>query len=467
MASSDVNINKIRANTLASLEGFGLNKNAMEQQIADAIEQARMQAQSNKNMASVVAVSSKNASNYKAIEEEVNNYLQEANLEKIRTSGDGNCFFYAVQGYAHIKGIYYTSGSLDLTDSVLQLREAVADTIHNDTFNENGKIRKDPYYLNFFAKLRNSDPEPIDALRIHANKIIKCEDRGDTTNTWADEVDVAAFSNRFHVCIVIHDWRKTNNTPYHIAQISYPSDCDVGRHANPHRIHILRTNVNHYSLLMPINDPEYNAIKLFDENISLPLDSNMIGLHRQQLQDMATQATENLSRFRLNRPAASAVGRSALNNAPEQVEQQRAMLENARQRAARTASSSSSTLMPGNSKASAIILNGENHSALEQNARNAVNALSQVSLTKPKKSREEILKDIITLESMIRELQKQIKTLEKSDPEGKLSRKRAQLENKQSRLSKKQENLKKGGTRKRRTQKQNKNNRKSKRKGRK
>jgi DNA repair exonuclease SbcCD ATPase subunit len=465
MASSDVNINKIRANTLASLEGFGLNKNAMEQQIADAIEQARMQAQSNKNMASVVAVSSKNASNYKAIEEEVKNYLQEANLEKIQTNGDGNCFFYAVQGYAHIKGIYYTSGSLDLTDSVIQLREVVADTIHDDTFNANGKIRKDPYYLNFFAKLRNSDPEPIDALRIHTNKIIKCEDRGNNTNTWADEVDVAAFSNSFHVCIVIHDWRKTNNYPYHIAQIVYPSDCDVGSH----RIHILRTNENHYSLLMPINDPEYNAIKLFDENVSLPLDSNILSLHRQQLENMATQATENLSRFRLNQPVASAaVSRSVLNNAPEQVEQQRAILENARQRAARPASSSSSTLMPGNSKASAIVLNGENRSALEQNARNAVNALSQVSLTKPKKSKEEIQGEIIALQGMIRELQKQIEQLEKSDPEGKLPRKRAQLEDKKSRLSKKQKDLQKGGTRKRRThKKQNKNNRKSHRKGRK
>ena len=42
---------------------------------------------------------------YKQREIEVATYLAELNLEKVETLGDGNCFFYAVQGYGHIKGI--------------------------------------------------------------------------------------------------------------------------------------------------------------------------------------------------------------------------------------------------------------------------------------------------------------------------------------------------------------------------
>ena len=301
-------------------------------------------------------------------EEEVKNYLQEVGLEKIKTGADGNCFFYAVQGYGDIKGIYDMSVSIDA------LREAVSETI---------QTKKDLYLPSFVS---------IAELQAHVRDIRKCEERGDTTNTWADEVDVAAFSDHFNVCIVIHDWRKTNNTPYHIAQISYPNNCDVGGYPNPNRIHILRTNMNHYSLLMPIDDPEYNVLKLFVENIYLPLDLDIIKAHQKQLEQMASQAAVNLSRVRLNQPTTSAAASSsprplhtnarnaaihlsgiglsqsskssALNSAPlfnitltpEELAQQLAILENARKRAAQAASKS----MSGKSAASAIPLNGTN-----------------------------------------------------------------------------------------------------------
>jgi len=499
MASSDVNIKKIRANTLASLEGFGLNKNAMEQQIADAIEQARMQAQSNKNMASVVAVSESEAVNYKSIEKDVKNYLQEVGLDKIQTNGDGNCFFYAVQGYGDIKRIP------ELSISVLEMREAVAQTI---------ETKKGLYLPSFRSNAELED---------HVAKIRMCEERNPKErNPYADEVDVAAFSDHFNVCIVIHDWRKTNYTPYHIRKISYPGDCDVGRHTNPTRIHILRTNENHYSLLMPIDDPEYIAIKLLVESLYLPLSSEVLGFHQQQLQQMANQAAVNLSGFQLNQPAAAAavsgsprplpgnarhaainlsgIGlsqssrSSALNTAPffnlsltpEQLAQQLAILENVKKSTAQAASSSSSTSMSGKSAASAIPLNGTNMpakaasssssavpSVVQQLVSNASRNLSGVHLNNTKKSR--IVSEILMLQEWIETLQGQIKKLEISDPEGKIVKKREMLAEKQAKLSKRLDILsKKGGTRKRRTlkkrrthKKQNKNNRKSHRKVRK
>jgi hypothetical protein len=452
MANSDVNINKIRANTIASLDGLGLNKNAIEQQIADAIEQSRMQAQSNKNMASAVAVSESEAVNYKSIEKEVKKYLQEYELEKIRTNGDGNCFFYAVQGYGDIKGIP------ELSVSVLEMRETVAQTIET----------KKGIYLPSFR----SNAE----LEAHVAEIRMCEERNQTErNPYADEVDVAAFSDHFNVCIVIHDWRKTNYTPYHIRKISYPGECDVGGHTNPNRIHILRTNENHYSLLMPVADPEYNALKNLVVSVYLPLKPSVAGSHLEQLAEMAKHTALNLSRVQLNQSAAAAsssprplsgnarnagihlnlfdlnsapaaASRSALNHAqpynlsltPERVAEQLAIKANLNQRATRAASSSSSAanrpLELGDSKAYPIVFNGPNllaqaaassssaanrplglgksatsaiplnglnmpaqaaassSSALAQNANNATKALSSVNLTKSKVSKVEKIK---------------------------------------------------------------------------
>lgn len=217
-------------------------------------------------------------------EEEVASYLQEIGLEKIKTGADGNCFFYAVQGYGHIKG------RMDISVSVLELRQAVAET-----------IRTNRKYLDFFPKLRNSDPDPKIALQNHIKNImICCEGGNKERNTWADEIDVAAFSDHFGVCIVIHDWHETTDFPFHMTKITYPDSCDM-RQDKP-IIHILRTNMNHYSLLMPRNDPQYQSVKLYmnDGIVSLPLDSEIVMAQRNSLRQMARNSAINLTRIHLN-----------------------------------------------------------------------------------------------------------------------------------------------------------------------
>ena len=448
-------------------------------------------------------------------EEEVKNYLQEYKLEKIRTNGDGNCFFYAMQGYGDIKGIP------ELSISVLEMREAVAQTIDENVGNKYGAI------FNTYADLKK-----------HTSTIRRCEERGNSDNPYADEMDVSAFSDHFHVCIVIHDWRKTNPPPYHIGTIRYPGDCDVGPRTNPNRIHILRTNENHYSLLMPIDDPEYNALKNLVESVYLPLKSSVADSHQQQLAQMANQAAVNLSGFRLNQAAASAASAaassSALRNAPpfnilltsEQLAQQNAILENARKRAARAASSSSSAanrpLGLGKSKASAIPLNGLNmpwecsactfenrpnartcemcgasksasnntsrlqgtsaetaillngprgKSAAADVPRNRTNMLAQAASSSSivqqlvsnasrnlagvvLNQQSELKAQIEKLKYQIPILKKQIEKIEKSDPKGELNAKKALLKKQEAQLEKRLAMLpKEGGTRKRRTHK--------------
>lgn len=284
------------------------------------------------------------AVNYHKIEADVNAYLQAVKMEKINTGSDGNCFFYAVQGYGEIKGIP------ELSIPVCFMREAVAQTIETD---EEGIYR--PLF------------ESASKLHEHARNIRKCQDIGET-NTWADEIDINAFSRHYGVCIVIHDWRKTNPPPYHVGTISYPKNCDLGRNRNPKCINILRTGENHFSLLMRQVDPHYSKLKIEEskqkKEIRLPLSVSGLDLrnyHPESIQNVdnavvnfghaaesnsprplpeyANAAARNFNKLSLY-PAA----RSALNSAQPfnlasiPIEQQRAMLNNAeRQRAAQAA----------------------------------------------------------------------------------------------------------------------------------
>jgi len=246
-------------------------------------------------------------------EEEVAAYLEKVGLEKIKTDADGNCFFYAVQGYADIKG------KEDMSVSVEALRNAVAETI---------QIKKDEYLLSFVSN---------NALQAHVDNIRKCEERGDTTNTWADEVDVAAFSDYFKVCIVVHDWHETNNFPYHMKKLTYQDKCDEKQ--DNIIIHILRTNNNHYSLLMPVDDPQYKAVKLLIDDLSLPLNQFVSGAHKSQLKQMAHAASNNLSRIRLNQ-----AGRSSASQLPGASAATAIALNGVRGKSEAAASSSSNVL---------------------------------------------------------------------------------------------------------------------------
>jgi hypothetical protein len=404
---------------------------------------------------------------FKEIDNEIDAYLEESNLERIQTNGDGNCFFYAIQGYGDIKRIPR------LSISVSKMRDAVAQTI---------QTKKDLYLPSFVS---------IAELQAHVRDIRKCEERG-TTNIWADEVDVAAFSDHFNVCIVIHDWRKTNHPPYHIAQISYPNNCDVGRHTNPIRIHILRTNMNHYSLLMPIDDPEYNALKNLVESVYLPLDINVIKAHQQQLEQMASSSPRPLPGYA--QAAAINLTHVGLNPAPASVSGSwKCHVCTFDNRAGATTcemcgASKNTSRLPGASAASAIPLNGlrgksaapdiprngtnmpaqaaSSSSVVQQLVSNASRTLSGVHLNQPSELHQQIAK----LQQQIPILKTQIAKLEKSDPKGELKTKKALLEKQEAQLEKRLDILsKKGGTRKRRTlkkrrthKKQNKNNRKSK-----
>ena len=57
---------------------------------------------------------------------------------------------------------------------------------------------------------------------------------------------------------------------------------------------------------MPVADLEYNTLKLFVENVSLPLIPAVAIAHQNQLKQMANQASANLSNVHLNQPAAAA-----------------------------------------------------------------------------------------------------------------------------------------------------------------
>ena len=421
------------------------------------------------SMAASLQASRRNVVNYQRREADVNAYLQKAKLEKIKTEGDGNCFFYAVQGYGVIKGIH------TLSIPVCHMRLEISQAILADA----DKHKKDQLYTQSLL---------LPAI-VHAAEIRKCAEIGEG-NTWADEIDIRVFSDIFKVCIVIHDWRETNPPPYHVGTISYPNRCYV------ERIHILRTNNNHYSLLMPIDDPGYIAIKNLVDNVSLPLGLNTVEAQRLQLEQMATQAAANLSRVRLNQHAASATSApaaassSALNTAhpfnlsltPEQLAQQNAILENARKRASQAAASSSSAanrpLGPrGKSAAADVPRNRTNmlaqaassSSVVQQLVSNASRNLAGVVLNQQSELKAQIEK----LNYQIPILKKQIEKLEKSDPKGELNAKKALLKKQEAQLEKRLAMLlamlpKEGGTRKRRThKKRTKNNRKSKRKVRK
>jgi len=251
------------ANMMAALEA---NSNQLEK----AAQKKRNAA----NLKAGIQESKKNENRYHQKETEVASYLQEAGLEKIKTEGDGNCFFYAVQGYGQIKG------RQEMSVSVFDLRTIVAKTIETN-----------PQFKNYF--------ESPDKLKTHIKNITNKKQ-----NTWADEVDVAAFSDHFKVCIVVHDWHENNQFPYHIKQLTYPDRCDIKRDSTI--IHILRTNMNHYSLLMPIHDPEYDAIKLFFNGmVALPMNQDVAMAQQNQIQQMerhVANASYNLSTLHLNRP---------------------------------------------------------------------------------------------------------------------------------------------------------------------
>lgn len=368
------------------------------------------------NMSAAVAESKQQVSIYTQREEEVATYLNELKLEKVKTGDDGNCFFYAMQGYGHIKGIPH------LSLPVPELRQAVADTIIGDR-----------YYLDFFPKMKNSDPEPMIALRSHETIIRK--DR-----TWADEVDVAAFSKHFNVCIVVHDWYQTTDFPYHMKRLTYPNNCDEYQYR--HIIHILRTNNNHYSLLMPNDDEEYNSLKLL--LISLPLNPDVVAAQQNQVRQIATQVAPSNAVASSSPNMLQQYARNADSNLSEFV-------LDPKQVAQRLASKP----LLGNSAATAIVLNNSS-AVLRQHANHAQNALSQIKLSKSKNSPEELQRNIITLQKWIATLKEQIAQLEeRSDHKENLGRKKAELLDKQAKLSKRQTKLAalKGGTRKKRKNK--------------
>jgi hypothetical protein len=284
-------------------------------------------------------------------------------------------------------------------------------------------------------------------------------------------------------------------------QYIYSNDT-CGKGSNP-VIHILRTGKIHYSLLMPIDDPEYDAIKLLVESLYLPLSSKVLDSHREQLAQMANQAAVNLSGFQLNQPAAAAAT-AAVSSSP------RPLLGNARHAAinlthvglnpapaapasvsgswkcpectfdnragattcemcgaskntSRLPGASAETAIPlnglrGKSAASAIPLNGTNlpaqaassSSVVQQLVSNASRNLSGVHLNQPSELQQQIAK----LQQQIPILKTQIAKLKKSDPKGELKTKTALYEKQEAQLEKRLKILsKQGGTRKRRTHK--------------
>ena len=359
--------------------------------------------------------------------------LLSINRDMITTKADGNCFFWAVEGYGQIKGIPQLQG-------VQALRNAVAEELEKEE------------YKAFFTKSSNILNVNQRTLEQHRNDIRVFEtNKPVPSKSWADHTDIVAFANHFNVCVRIFDFREQIGD---LNEINIPDQCK-GKDA----IELVRVR-KHYQLVMLKDDPHYLALQrsVFEQGIPIELPLSNSGLDLREyhplsvvgrsaaaarnvnpLSGNANAAASNFNKFSLN-PASS----SALHNAssynislltPEQLEQQRAIQESFIRSPAQAATSNS----------------------LTQHAQNAQNALSQVSL-KPKKSKEEIQKEIKELKGMIATLKAQIKILEISDPKGILLRKREQLTEKEEKLGRRQ-----AGTGKRKTRKKCHNKNKSRR----
>jgi len=306
--------------------------------------------------------------------------LSSMGRDMIKTSADGNCFFWAVEGYGQIKGIEKLQG-------VQALRNAVSEELGKDEYRDSFTNSSSSQHVN----QRTLEQHRKDIRVFEINRPVPSE-------SWADYTDIAAFANHFKVCVRIF-----NFTGEEIVEINIPDQCK-----DHNAIEMVRVR-KHYQLVMLKDDPHYLALQASGIPISLPLSKSY---HPERIQNAHDVSVPNIESWNclqctfLNprnsekcemcgavKGPAQAVSSSS-NLLPRYANAaghnlRSVVLNTASQAAASSSSAENRPLGLGNSAASAISLNGLNipaqaasssSSALAQNANNATNALSRVSL---------------------------------------------------------------------------------------
>ena len=248
MASSYVNIEQLRA----SLTEFGFSPSNIALQIEQAREQAQIQE-------AVLSTEQNRARKQEEIDI-VRGLLISNDLVLIDTEGDGNCFYYALQGYGLIKNI----PALSVDNSVM--RQKLAGFIRGIRNNAHKSGSQPESFANNIisqilsqettAYLKREYNDPRDLIDAYCTEIQK-------DKQWASDTDITILAKNLNKCITT---RIVSNGTLGKPQ---PHMDKSGTCLDP--IQVSWTSGNHYSLLISENDPDYIALRDFAFKERIPL----------------------------------------------------------------------------------------------------------------------------------------------------------------------------------------------------
>lgn len=243
-----VNVNQM----IKNLKGFGLNNNAIQTQIENAIEQAKIQ--------SVISSAEQNEARKQEQIDLIRGLLISKGLVLIDTTGDGNCFYYALQGYGLIKNKPELSVGTsfmrrNLSRFINKIKDQALKSSPNSIDNQIISQILSPEKIAALNRKYKNPPDLIDAYR---NEIQ--EDK-----QWADDIDITILARELDKCIITHIVKGNGELSQPIPHSNRSNTCN-----DP--IQISWTFGNHYSLLMPVDDPDYIALRDRASELGIPLE---------------------------------------------------------------------------------------------------------------------------------------------------------------------------------------------------
>jgi len=199
--------------------------------------------------------------------------LSSIGREMIKTNADGNCFFWAVEGYGQIKGRPELQG-------IQQLRNTVAEELGKEQYKSSFTSSSSSKNVN----QRTLEQHRIDIRVFETNRPVPSE-------SWADHTDIVALANHFKVCIRIFDF-----TGEEIVKINIPERCK-----DHNAIEMVRVR-KHYQLVMSTDDPHYRELQasVFDQGIPISLPLSASGLDLKKYHPERIKNTHNQSAPRDN-----------------------------------------------------------------------------------------------------------------------------------------------------------------------
>jgi hypothetical protein len=178
-------------------------------------------------------------------------------LVLIDTEGDGNCFYYALQGYGLIKNI----PKLSVDTSVMRQNLAgfirgIRNTPRKSGSNIiNNGIIADILSLET-AYLKREYKDSRNLIEAYCTEIQK-------DKQWASDIDITILARELDKCITT---RIVSND-----MLGQPQPHSTKSTTCNDPIQLSWTSGNHYSLLMPENDPDYIALRNFGLEQGIPL----------------------------------------------------------------------------------------------------------------------------------------------------------------------------------------------------